>query len=119
MENWSSVAAEVAGAIGEVGFAATLTRPAVDAGTPWGAATGTPETFEITVIDSGIKTRYSQADNGAMIPRRVRAVTVPATGEAPRMGDTITLADGSHEVVAVAMTAPGGVALKYKVELAI
>ena len=119
MENWSAIAAEVAGAIGEVGFAATLTRPAAVGSTPWDAATGAPETFAITVIDGGIKTRYSQADNGAMIPRRVRAVTVPATGEAPRMGDTITLADGAHEVVAVAMTAPGGVALKYKVDLAI
>ena len=119
MENWAAIAAEVAGAIGEVGYSATLSRPAAVGATPWDAATGTAETFEITVIDGGIRTRYSQADNGAMIPRRVRAVTVPATGEAPRMGDTITLADGAHEVVSVSMTAPGGVALKYKVELEI
>lgn len=119
---------EAAEATGQGEYTATLTRPAAEsgsdpgAGTPWGdAATGSvqdPDAFTVTVLDDGTKTRYSRDDGGALIPRTVRVLTVSALGEAPQMGDRITLAGGTHEITAVEPLAPGGEALLFEVELA-
>lgn len=120
---------EAAEATGDGEYTATLTRPGVesgtdtDAGTPWGdAATGTaptPDPFTVTVLDGGTKTRYRRDDSGALIPRTVRTLTISATGEAPRMGDTITLADGTFTLAKVEPFAPGGEALLFDAEIAI
>lgn len=118
-EDWTAVAADVSAALSEVGFEATLTRPAQAPATPWATPSGSPQTFAITVIDDGIKTKYSRADDGALIPRTVRTLLVSADGEAPRMGDTITIGGVAHEVTAVMPTAPGGEVVVWQVELAI
>lgn len=135
MTNGTDIAAEIhaalieaAEATGDGEYTATLTRPAAesdaddDAGTPWGdAATGTApadDTYTVTVLDGGAKTRYSRADDGALIPRTVRALTISATGEAPQVGDTITLADGTYELAKVEPLFPGGETLLFEVELA-
>jgi hypothetical protein len=133
MSDGDDIAAEIAAALieaaeatGDGEYTATLTRPGAetdaDAGTPWGAAaTGTappPDTYTVTVLESGTTTRYSRADDGALIPRTVRVLTVAATGEAPQMGDTITLTDGEHKIAKVEPLAPGGTALLFDVEIA-
>lgn len=119
---------EAAEATGDGEYTATLTRPAAesgsdsDAGTPWGdAATGAaqdPDPFTVTILDGGTKTRYSRDDSGALIPRTVRVLTISATGEAPQMGDRITLADGIYELAKVEPFAPGGEALLFDAEIA-
>lgn len=119
---------EAADATGDGQYTATLIRAAAeseaddDAGTPWGdAATGTapdPDDFTVTVLDGGTTTRYSRDDGGALIPRTVRVLTISAAGEAPRMGDKITLADGTYELAKVEPFAPGGEALLFDVEIA-
>lgn len=118
-EDWAAVAADVSAAMSEVGFSATLTRPAPPPATPWATPSGSPQTFTITVIDGGIKTKYSRADDGALIPRTVRALTIAAGGEAPQMGDTITIGGVAHEATAVMPTSPGGEVVVWQVELAI
>lgn len=127
-----TIADEIAAALAEAGEATgngpllcRLRRPATetgeDAGTPWGnAATGTPpepDEFTVTALEDEAKTRYSKSDDGALIPRRVRVLTVSATGEAPKVGDTIVLPDGEHVIDMVEPTAPAGVALMFEVEI--
>lgn len=118
-EDWGAISADAADAIVSVGFEVTMTRPASDAATPWDEETGSPESFMITVVDTGIKTKYSRADDGALVPRTVRTLLVSADGETPKMGDVITIDGRDHEVTAVLPIAPGGEAVMYKVELAI
>lgn len=130
----ADIAAEIAEALAEAGeavgqgeYIATLTRKGAEsasdpnAGTPWGdAATGSepdPDTYDVTILDEGSKTRHSRGDNGVLVPRTARILTIAATGEAPQMGDVITLATGKHEIAAVEAVAPGGVALLFEVEL--
>lgn len=134
MSNGGDIAAEVAAglaeailATGDATFQVTLTRPAAevdaDAGTPWGdAATGSaeaPDTWDIVAVDKGPMTRYSRADDGSLIARTVRVLMVAATGEAPQMGDTITLPDGTFAVLFVKTINPAGVPLMHEVELRI
>ncbi|MDK3016545.1 hypothetical protein [Pseudodonghicola flavimaris] len=119
---------EAAEATGQSEYTATLTRPAAEsgsdagAGTPWSdAATGAApadDAFTVTVLDGGTKTRYNRTDGGALIPRTVRVLTISAAGEAPQMGDRITLADGTFELAKVEPLAPGGEALLFEVEIA-
>lgn len=142
MTNGASIAAEIEGALREAAIATgdgpligTLTRAASSTPLapvpqyPWEVdpdggeldpgtyPQGTPETFEVTVLDEGIMTRYSRDDGGALIPRTVHAMTVAATGEAPRMGDTITVSGLTKAIVSVAPFGPGGVPLYYDVEV--
>ncbi|MBA86130.1 MAG: hypothetical protein CML69_15565 [Rhodobacteraceae bacterium] len=130
----ADIAAEIAEALSEAGeavgqgeYIATLTRKGTEsasdpnAGTPWGdAATGNepePDTYDVTILDEGSKTRHNRDDKGVLVPRTARVLTIAATGEAPQMGDVITLADGKHEIASVNRVAPGGVALLFEVEL--
>ena len=116
MEDWAAIAAEVAAAIAEVGFAATITRR-TGPQTPWDNAPEAETAYPVTVVDDGIKTRYSRADDGALIARTARVLTVAVGDVAPAMGDTITVGGSLHVIAAVMPTAPGGVALLYEVEL--
>lgn len=117
MEDWTAISAEVAAAIASVGFAATLTRPsATGPATPWDTTpAGSANDYEVTVIDDGIVDRYVA---GTTILRRVRVLTIGATGVVPAKADTITVQGVSHVIEAVNKTAPGGVNLLFEVELA-
>lgn len=118
-EDWSAIAAEVAGALAEVGFTATLSRATGGPETPWDTTTPTVQSWPLTVLDDGIRTAYGRDPAGSLIPRTSRVLTVAATGEAPRMGDLIVLPDGGHEITAVAPLAPGGEVLLFDVSIAI
>lgn len=118
-EDWSSVAADVADALAEVGTTATLSRTSGGPTTPWDTGAPTTTTYSITVVEDGVKTRYARNPQGALVPRTVRVLTIGATGEAPRMGDTITLGGVEHEIAAVMPLQPGGTALLYEAEIAI
>lgn len=120
MEDWQAIAAEVAGALGDVGYVATLSRM-TKTGTQYewdGPSDTETETFPVNVVEDDTSVRYSRDDAGTLIPRNVRVLMVAANGEAPRMGDTITLADGPQEITRVVALQPGGTALLYEVEIA-
>lgn len=126
MEDWSAIAADVAAGLGEVGLSATLTRTSGGAETPWGTEAATVSTYPVTVLEDSTQTRYgrdprqsSSDPQGALVPRTVRVLMIAADGEAPQMGDTITLADGAHQIALVAPFQPGGVALYFEAEIAI
>lgn len=113
-EDWAAIAAEAAGAIADIGFAATVMRKTGGPVTPWDTGAASETTYPVTVIDSGIKRRY---DAGTLIVRQYRSLMVGATGFVPAMGDTITLHGVAHEIQAVKPTSPGGVDLLYAVEI--
>lgn len=117
MEDWTAIASEVADAIASVGFAATLTRPsATGPVTPWDTTPpGDPDTFSVTVIDDGIVDRYIP---GTLTTRRVRVLTIGATGVVPAKADKITVRGVTHEIEAVKPFAPGGTDLIFEIELA-
>lgn len=117
-ENWPAIAADVAAGLREVGYTATLTRTSGGAETPWGADAATVTTYSVTVVDDGIKTQYSRADDGALIARTARVLTIATGTVIPAMGDTITLHGQEHAIVWVMPLAPGGVALLFEVHLA-
>lgn len=116
-----TLAAEIAAALAEAGTAtagaplvATFTRRTGGPVTPWDEAAPTVTTFALTVLDSGFQTRFSGADQ---TPRRARILTVEATGQAPQIGDGVTVAGGSFTVLGVEPLAPGGQVLLYDVEI--
>lgn len=114
-ENWTAVASEIAAGLAEVGYAATVTRPAQTATaphdvTPEGAATQ----FTVTVLDDGIKDRY---EAGSLVASQVHMITIGATGYVPQKRDRIALSGGDFEFVQIMPTAPGGVDLLYEIEV--
>lgn len=116
MEDWASIAAEVADAIASVGLAATLRRAPIIQDTPWDAPVDIAgEVFTVTVIDDGIKNRY---DGGSLIVRQARVLTIGATGVVPAMDDLITVRGTEHRVTVVSPLAPGGTDLLYECEIA-
>jgi hypothetical protein len=120
-EDWAAVAAEVEGALAEVGFAATITRASAAASepqNPWDAPASpanAPTVYSVIVVDDGIKDRYAP---GGLVTRRVRVLTVAATGVVPVKSDIITVRGQDHVIQQVMPLAPGGVDLLFEVELA-
>lgn len=107
--------------IDRFGKPATLTRTtrSEEPQYEWdGPADITAQPLPITVVEDKATTRYSRDDGGALIPRSVRVLVIAASGEAPRMGDTINLADGPHEIARLAPLQPGDTVLLYEVEIA-
>lgn len=110
-------------------YTATLIRSAPetgpDAGTPWGeAATGNPlppETYEIVIVDLGIKTEYARSPDGSSIARRAHRLLVSAVTEKPMVGDNIKFPgdEKEHEILEAKAINTGGVDLLFKVEIKI
>lgn len=115
-EDWLGIASEVADAIASVGFAATLTRPsATGPVTPWDTTpAGAATDYDVTVLDDGIVDRYIP---GSLITRRVRVLTIGATGVVPAKDDLITVRGVECKIEAVMPLAPGGVDLLYDIEV--
>ena len=120
MENWSSIAAEVASAIASVGFVATLTRASAAANEPqipWAnpaSPVNAPAVFSITVIDEGIKSFY----HAGLVVRTARVLMLEAGVVVPTQADQITVRGVTHQIQRVNPFAPAGVDLYYKVEIA-
>lgn len=117
-EDWAAIAAEVSGALAEVGFQATIDRTTGGAETPWGTEAATVTTYSVTVVDDGIKSLTQPQIDGTLIVRTSRVLTIATGSVIPAMGDTITLHGQEHAITAVMPLAPGGVALLFEVELA-
>ena len=111
-EDWQAVAAEVAQAIAEVGFAATLEEPGAMTGTDADPTYGPPSLFPVTVIDSMIRKR----DGNGMVTQTVRQLMMAAT-VAPAKGWRVEVRGKWHRIAEVMPLAPGGVDLMFKCEL--
>lgn len=114
MVDWASVAAEVAAAIAEVGFAATLEKPGTKTGPDWAPIIGAPTQSAITIIDDTIQI-VSAA--GTLITMEERVLTVSTAGLAPEKADRVLVRGTWHEVSRVTPLAPGGVDILYEVRL--
>ena len=117
----ADIAAEVAAAIREVGadvgagaLIASLIRPAAQPQNPWDAPAGEPTTYNLPVMDEGIKLRH---DAGTLVQRRAHMLMVPALGIVPLTSDRINLRGREYAVLAVDTLAPGGVDRYYEVEI--
>lgn len=111
--DWAGIAAEVAGAIGEVGFAATLEQKTTSG--PAYDPTVTTETYEITVIDDAQRVRDA---SGTLVGQTMRTLTVATGSATPAKGDRVQVLSVWHEIAEVRPLAPGGVALLWEVDLA-
>lgn len=131
-EDWSKVAAEVAGALAEVGdvtqpegYPVTLRRAGSDApANPWDPPGGTPTYTTLTgLVDTCARTDAA----GTLIGQTVTTITVNATaGVVPSKSDSIALgitadeADESSAWIAideVRELKPAGVALLYDIDI--
>lgn len=113
-ENWAAIAAEAAAGVAEVGFAATLEKPAGVQGPDHDPTYGAATTHAVTVIDDTIRLRNA---DGTQEPRPRRVLTMGATGVAPATGDRVQVRGAWHRVLAVLPTAPGGVDLLFEAEI--
>lgn len=112
-EDWVGIAAEVATALQEVGFTATLTRPGTPTGPEYNPTPGTPQTFTVTLMQDTISLGMI---DGSVVRAGDKLVMMAAEGVVPTTADTITL--GSvMQVVRVEPFAPGGEDLFYEVLL--
>lgn len=112
-ENWDAVAAEVADAISDVGFVATLTRRTNVGGTAWKPASFTTVDYNVVVIDDQIRIRNQ---DGSLTGQSQRVLTMSALGSTtPQKDDMILVRGTTHVVLDVLPTAPGGVDLLFDV----
>lgn len=130
MSSGTDIATEIAAALAEAATAtgsgpltAALWRKitAPSTGNAWDQANAAQVLTEIgalTVLDTGSATRWDRNPEGALVPRNVRTL-MAAAGTEPLMGDQVALADGKHEVTAVAAAAPGGEVLFYELDVAL
>jgi hypothetical protein len=109
-ENWSAIAAEIADAIGSVGFTAIL-EERLETDGPEGDTYRRVE--DITVIDDQIDMR----DAGGMITGRKRVLTIKGNGSVPKKGWRVEVRGEVHRIAAVRPLAPGGVDLLFDLEL--
>lgn len=111
-EDWAAIAAQVSGAIAEVGQTVTITKRGPGPQNPYSTEMQMTTDTEALAVDMGI--RQNRA-GGEYASRRV--LLMAAGSEAPVMGDAVTVRGIKHQVAAVQPTAPGGVDVMIKVEL--
>lgn len=112
-EDWSAVAAEVAAAIAEVGFAATLKRPDTGPATPWDAATVIPGAeIPVTILSDTYDLRHI---DGTLIRAQDRRIMMAST-VVPTENDRLIIAGVTHQIVRVTTLEPGGIALLFEVQ---
>lgn len=110
----SAALTEAGIATGGAGLYATITRPGPTTGPEWAPVAGTPEAYQVAVVDTNIKLRDA---NGILTGQITRALLIEAGIVVPVKGDTITVRGVEHVIDEVQTTAPGGVDLMYRVTL--
>lgn len=112
-EDWAAVAADVAAALAEVGFAATLQRPSTGPATPWDAA---PVVAGATVAVTIMQDRYALGlIDGALIRADDRRILM-SSSVAPTVADKLAIGSETLAIINVTPTAPGGTAVLYEVQ---
>lgn len=114
MEDWSATAAEVAAALDEVGFTATLTRPGAPTGPSYDPTPGTPTTHALRVMQDSLGLGLI---DGTTIRAGDLRLMCAAEGIRPTTADRVTVAGVSYAIVRCEPYAPGGVDLFYELLL--
>jgi hypothetical protein len=105
---------EVARDVGDGEFIAYLIRPASTPSEPWGGSPAEPVTYNLPVIDSGMKLR---TEAGTLIARRAHIITVPALGLVPLTSDKLNFRNREYAILSVETVAPAGVDIYYEIEV--
>ncbi len=117
-EDWAAIAAEVAAAIGEVGFTATLRKRTTGPATPWDMTPPGTADATITVIDDRYRVRDAAGNLLAASMRTITVAVQPGVPAAvPTKADRVQIGGVWHEIGEVRSLAPGGVALLYECDL--
>jgi hypothetical protein len=116
----AAIAAEVAGALREVGrevgegeFLAYIIRTTGAPANPWETG-GTTTTYQLPCIDLGWR---KITEEGTLIERMARVIMVSAEGLRPLVSDRVNVGDNEYGVIQVMPIATGGVDLYYKIAL--
>lgn len=109
-EDWLGIAAEVAGALGDVGHTATLLRKGPTTGPEWNPVPG-PE-VEIPVKLLGDTLGLGLID-GATIHASDRREMMAAEGAAPTPADKLRIGDTVYAIIRAEPYAPGGESLYF------
>lgn len=109
-ENWQAIAAEVAGALGDVGHRAMLLRKGEKVGPEWDPSWG-PD-LEIPVKLLGDTLSLGLID-GATIHASDRREMMAAEGTTPTLADRIQIGATIFAIIRAEPYAPGGEALFY------
>ena len=121
-ENWSSVAADVAGGLAEAGTIATLRKRTDGPDAPWIAGSDTRGLSRINAV----QTRRRIRDGLAMTESTVRMLLIDPTGTVPAKGDQVAVGIAPADVTGatqwarigeVEIVAPGGVPVLFKAML--
>jgi len=113
-ENWTKVAQEVAAAIADVGFSATVEQPGtITGGTAADPVRGSATQHTVTVIDD----RINRRDGNGTVTETVRVLTLGALVVTPQKGWRVQVRGSWHRIAKVMPLAPGGVDLLFDVEL--
>jgi len=114
MEDWSAIAAEVAAAIGDVGFEVTLRKKTAGPSTPWDTTPVETDDTAMMCIDDRYRVRDAQ---GNLLQQSMRTLTVAVGDAIPAKADRVLVRGAWHEIAEVRPLAPGGVDLLYDVDL--
>lgn len=112
-EDWDAIAAEIAGAIGEVGFACTIRQPGILSEINGDVTEGVPTEYTVNVIDD----RQTMRDSGGMVTGIRRVLTVEAGVVEPVKGWHVVVNGKEHRIAQVMPLAPGGTAVLYDLDL--
>lgn len=109
MEDWQTIAAEVAGALGDVGYGATLVR-ATWTGPDHDRQAGPDLLIPVKLLGDTLSLGLV---NGTTIQASDRREMMAAEGTAPMPADSLRIGTTSYPIIRAEPFAPGGVALYY------
>lgn len=108
-EDWQAIAAEVAGALGDVGYGATLLR-ATWTGPDHDRQAGPDQPIPVKLMGDTLALGLV---NGTTIRASDRRELMAAEGTTPTPADHLRIGTTSYAIVRCEPFAPGGVALYY------
>lgn len=108
-EDWQAIAAEVAGALGDVGYNATLVR-ATWTGPDHYRQAGPEQLIPVRLLGDTLALGLV---NGTTIQASDRREMMAAEGTAPTPADHLRIGTTNYAVIRAEPFAPGGVALYY------
>ena len=110
MEDWTAIAAEVAGAVGDVGHAATLLRRGIPTGPEYAQTPGPDRRIPVKLLGDTLALGLI---DGSTIKASDRREMMAAEGTTPGAGDRLQIGTTIYAVIRAEPYAPGGVALFY------
>lgn len=109
-EDWAAIAAEVAGAIGDVGYTATLLRRGAPTGPEWEPVPGPDTRHTVKLLGDTIALGLI---GGTAINAGDRRELMAAETIAPTPADRMQIGSTVYAIIRAEPYAPGGAALFY------